>query len=131
MLTKRLHVIYQEIPSFLKAIVGNVVTYGGEESIVDPKSQTVEIRSRNLSFCSQISIKETCKYLVSASNIHQTLVRRHLEVCGCVSMFLNKKLENWYMFTDLEIYKAGVKVINEILENVTSKFIPAVSADFV
>ena len=83
MLTKRLHVIYQEIPSFLKAIVGNVVTYGGEESIVDPKSQTVEIRSRNLSFCSQMSIKETCKYLVSASNIHQTLVRRHLEVCGC------------------------------------------------
>jgi hypothetical protein len=46
-------------------------------------------------------------------------------------MFLNKKLENWYMFTDLEIYKAGVKVINEILENVTSKFIPAVSVDFV
>ena len=54
LLTKRLHVIYQEIPSFLKAIVGNVVTYGGEESIVDPKSQTVEIRSRNLSFCSQM-----------------------------------------------------------------------------
>lgn len=130
LLTKRLHVIYQEIPAFLKAIVGNVVTYGGEESIVDPNSQTVEIRSRNLSFCSQMSIKETCKYSVSASSLHQTLVRRHLEVCGCVSVFLNKKLENWYMLTDLEIYKAGVKVINEILESVTSKFIPAMNAEF-
>ena len=130
LLTKRLHIIYQEIPAFLKAIVGNVVTYGGEESIVDPNSQTVEIRSRNLSFCNQRSIKETCRYSVSTSNLHQTLVKRHLEVCGCVSVFLNKKLENWYMLTDLEIYKTGVKVINEILENVTSKFIPAMSAEF-
>ena len=114
----------------MKAIVGNVVTYGGEESIVDPNSQTMEIQSRNLSFCNQMAIKETCKYSVSASSIHQTLVRRHLEVCGCVSMFLNKKLENWYMLTDLEIYKSGVKVINEILESITSQFIPSVNADF-
>lgn len=77
-----------------------------------------------------MTIKETCHYSVSASNLHQTLVRRRLEVCGCVSVFLNKKLENWYMLTDLEIYKTGVKVINEILESVTSKIVPALNAEF-
>ena len=49
LVTKRLHVIYQDIPAFVKAIIGDVVTYAGEESIVDPKTQTLTLRTKNLS----------------------------------------------------------------------------------
>ena len=60
LVTKRLHVIYQDVPCFVKAIVGDIVTYAGEESIVDPKTKTMTLRTKNLSLNCVASVDELC-----------------------------------------------------------------------
>ena len=100
LVTKRLHVIYQEIPSFVKAIIGDCVTYAGEESVVDPKTKTLTLRTKNLSLTSLATIDELCTYTACTSDPEKTEYTKELSVQGLMGGLLNSNLEKWYVATD-------------------------------
>ena len=124
LVTKRLHVIYQDIPACVKAIIGDVVTYAGEESIVDPKTQTLTLRTKNLSLNCFATVDELCVYKPSAADPSKTEYSKKLSVQGGLSGLLNLKLENWFISTDNQNRSKGINVMNEILGDFSRAFIP-------
>ena len=124
LVTKRLHVIYQDVPSFVSALIGNVVTYAGEESIVDPKEKTLTIRTRNLNLTSIACVKELCNYSVCTDDRSKTEYYKKLEVQGWMTGLLNCSLEKWFIDTDIRNRGNGINVMDEINGSTMSFILP-------
>ena len=93
LITKRLHVIHQRLPHFITALFGNITVYGGEETIVDPKTKTLTVRSKNLSFTRQAAALTFAKTNVIGSN----------------------QIERWYAYNEGHHHTKTVNAINEII----------------
>ena len=124
LVTKRLHVIYQDVPSFIKAIVGNVVTYAGEESIVDPKKKTLTLRTKNLCMTCLASVDEYCVYSACADDPHKTEYMKKMSVQGWLTGFINYRLENWFVDTDKQNRGKGINVMDDIIGGVSQLLLP-------
>ena len=124
LVTKRLHAIYQDVPSFVSAIIGNVVTYAGEESIVDPKKKTLTIRTKNLNLTSIACVKEVCNYSVCTDDISKTEYSKKLEVQGWMTGLLNGSLEKWFIDTDILNRGNGIHVMDEINGSTINYILP-------
>lgn len=129
LVTKRLHVVYQDVPAFVKAIVGDVVTYAGEESIVDPKNKTLTLRTKNLSLNCIATVDELCVYKACESDPSKTEYYKRLAVQGWMTGFINLKLENWFVSTDCQNRSKGISVMDEIIGGVSQILLP-ISKDF-
>ena len=115
LVTKRLHVISQKLPYFIRCIFGDIVTYGGEESIIDPKEKVLQIRSKNLSFTRQATALDTSSYTVCADDPSKTLYVKSTTTYGSTASILNNQIEKWYAYNEGHHFKKGVDVINDIL----------------
>ncbi|KAK8789380.1 hypothetical protein WA588_001265 [Blastocystis sp. NMH] len=115
LVTKRLHVISQKLPYFIRCIFGDIVTYGGEESIIDPKEKALQIRSKNLSFTRQATVLDTSSYTVCADDPSKTLYVKSTTTYGSTASILNNQIEKWYAYNEGHHFKKGVDVINDIL----------------
>ena len=123
-MTKRLHVIYQDVPAFVKAIIGNVVTYAGEESLVDPKKKTLTLRTKNLCMTCLASVDEYCVYSACADDPHKTEYMKKMAVQGWLTGFINYRLENWFVDTDKQNRGKGISVMDEIIGGVSQLLLP-------
>ena len=113
LVTKRLHVINQKLPYFIRCIFGDI--YGGEESIIDPKEKVLQIRSKNLSFTRQATVLDTSSYTVCADDPSKTLYVKSTTTYGSTASILNNQIEKWYAYNEGHHFKKGVDVINDIL----------------
>ena len=124
LVTKRLHVIYQDVPCFVKAIVGDIVTYAGEESIVDPKTKTMALRTKNLSLNCVASVDELCMYTAHPADASKTDYCKKMTVQGWMTGLLNMKLESWFVDTDKKNRGNGISVMDDIIAGVSQLLLP-------
>lgn len=114
-MTKRLHVITQNLPYFMSRLFGNITTYGGEETIIDPKNRILSIHSKNLSFTRQATALDTSSYTVCPTDPSKTLYVKSTTTYGSTASILNNQIEKWYAYNEGHHFKRGVDVMNSIL----------------
>ena len=119
-----MHVIYQDVPAFIYAVVGNVVTYAGEESVVNPHTKTMSLRTKNLSMNMFVSVDEFCTYTQCTDNHDKTQYTKSLVINGLLTGFINYRLENWFVDTDVRNRKNGISVMDEIIGGVSQLLLP-------
>ena len=124
LVTKRLHVVYQEVPAFIRAIIGNVVSYAGEESIVDPKTKTLTLRTKNLSLNTVALCDELCIYTPLREDPTKTNYVKRIHVHGWLCGLVNSQIENWCVDVDKKNRGNGINVMNDILQSFTNFIIP-------
>ena len=127
LVTKRLHVVYQEVPAFIRAIIGNVASYAGEESIVDPKNKTLTLRTKNLTLNSIALCDELCLYTPLDGDSSKTHYTKSIHVHGWLFGFLNNQIENWCVDVDKKNRGNGIAVMDDIIESFSSFMIPSVN----
>ena len=118
-MTKRLHVITQNLPYFMCRLFVNITTYGGEETIIDPKKKILSIHSKNLSFTRQATALDTSSYTVCPTDPSKTLYVKSTTTYGSTASLLNNQIEKWYAYNEGHHFKKGVDVINSILSGAT------------
>ena len=124
LVTKRLHVIYQDIPGFVAAIVGNVVTYAGEESIVNHKEKTLTIRTKNINLTSIVEVKEFCTDSPCRNDDSRTQYMKRMTVQGWMKGFINCTLESWFVDVDKKNRGNGINVMDEIIGGFSQLVLP-------
>ena len=125
LVTKRLHVVYQDAPVYIRAIIGDVVSYAGEESIINPKTKTMTMRTKNISLSCVASCDELCVYTQAANDHSKTDYRKCIHVQGWLYGFLNSQIENWCVDIDKKNRGNGINVMNEILSSFSSFVLPS------
>jgi len=69
------------IPQWVQSIVGSPnVMYANEHSSVDPRRQTMVLKSRNITFCNFIAVDEQLVYSIHPENPRYTLLRQEAVV---------------------------------------------------
>ena len=124
LVTKRLHVVYQEVPYFIRAILGNVASYAGEESIIDPKKKYLTMRTKNLSLGCVALCDELCVYTPNAENPAKTTFQKSIHVQGWLYGLINSKVEDWCVDVDKKNRCNGVNVMNDIIQSFAQFVIP-------
>ena len=124
LVTKRLHVIYQDVPSWVRAIIGDIVTYAGEESIADPKNKTLTLRTKNLNLTSIAAVDELCVYKPSREDATKTSYTKNMTVQGWMTGFVNCTLEGWFVDNDKKNRGNGINVMDEIIGGVAQLVLP-------
>ena len=99
----------------MQCITGNVVTYGGEESIVDPKKKTVTIHAKNLSFTKQATALDTSSYTVNPDDPNKTDYVKSTTTFGKTYSLINNQIEKWYAYNEGRHFLKGVEVLNDII----------------
>lgn len=115
LVTKRLHVIQQRLPSFIQRISGNIVTYGGEESVIDPRNKTVIIHTKNLSFTNEASVLDVGSYYVNPEDPSKTDYIKTTITYGKTLGVVNGQIERWYAYNEGRHFKKGIHVIDDFL----------------
>ena len=124
LVTKRLHVVYQEVPAFIRAIMGDMVSYAGEESVVDPKTKTLTLRTKNISLDCIASCDELCVYTPLAVDASKTDYRKSIHVQGWLYGLLNSRIEDWCVDVDRKNRGNGISVMDELLSGFTKFVLP-------
>ncbi|KNB41641.1 hypothetical protein JH06_4880 [Blastocystis sp. subtype 4] len=124
LVTKRLHAVYQEVPYFIRCIIGNVVSYAGEESIVDPKTKSLTLRTKNLSMSCVALCDELCVYTPLAGDSRKTMYRKSIHVQGWLYGLANSKVEDWCVDVDKKNRGNGINVMDEIIQGFTQFVLP-------
>ncbi|KAK8801116.1 hypothetical protein WA158_001887 [Blastocystis sp. Blastoise] len=131
LVTKRLHVISQDVPSYIRAIVGTPVSYAGEESIVDPQNKTLTMKTLNLSMNCMVTIDELCRYTAHGKN--NSLYTKDLKISAHLNRWMDSTIEDWCVSVDAANRFNGFKVMEEIASGVCDSFVesftPRVSPD--
>lgn len=115
LITKRLHVIHQRLPHFITALFGNITVYGGEETIVDPKTKTLTVRSKNLSFTRQAAALDTSLYTVDPEDASKTSFFKRTTTFAKTNVIGSNQIERWYAYNEGHHHTKTVNAINEII----------------
>lgn len=126
MVTKRLHAVYQEVPSYIRAFVGDYCSYAGEESIIDPKTKTLTMRTKNISLGCIAKCDELCVYKSLAGDKSKTDYRKYVHVESYLYGFINGLVEDWCIDVDRKNRGNGITVMDDILKSFTPFAIPQV-----
>ena len=115
LITKRLHVIYQNLPFFMRKMLGNIVTYGGEESIIDPKKKQLIIHSKNLSFTRQAAALDVSSYTVCKDDPTKTEYTKSTTTFAKIAMLMSNQIERWYAYNEGHHFKKSIDVMNDLI----------------
>ena len=124
LVTKRLHAVYQETPSYIRAFVGDYCSYAGEESIINPKTKTFSMRTKNISLGCIALCDELCVYKPLPGDMSKTDYRKYVHVHAYLYGFINNLVEDWCVDVDRKNRGNGITVMDEILKSFTSFVIP-------
>ena len=125
LVTKRLHAVYQEVPSYIRAFVGDYVSYAGEESVIDPKEKTFTMRTKNISLGCIASCDELCIYKSHSDDLSKTNYTKYVHIQGWLYGFINNTIENWCVDVDRKNRGNGITVMDEIINSFTSFVLPS------
>ena len=107
--------IYQNLPYFIQRVFGNIVTYGGEESIIDPKKKQLIIHSKNLSFTRQAAALYVSSYTVCENDPKKTDYKKSTTTFAKITLLMSSQIEKWYAYNEGHHFKKSVEVMNDIL----------------
>lgn len=107
--------IYQNLPYFIQRVFGNIVTYGGEESIIDPKKKQLIIHSKNLSFTRQAAALDVSSYTVCENDPKKTDYKKSTTTFAKITLLMSSQIEKWYAYNEGHHFKKSVEVMNDIL----------------
>jgi len=97
---------------WLKRMIPDMV-FTIEVSVVDPKNQTMLIRSRNLSSQSIMQMDESCVYKALCPKT--TLYKQEIKFHATVNSLVNSKIENYAMAHAKEKSTIGIQAMEDIL----------------
>ncbi|CCI49383.1 unnamed protein product [Albugo candida] len=113
------------IPNWAKNLIGGSTSYVYEESICDPRTKRLKLKSTNLSFRSVATIEETCVYSVHPNNSQQTLYRAEAKVSAFIP-FISSKLERFSVRSGSETAADSIRAIENICNDIfEGTFAPA------
>uniref|UniRef100_K3X4H0 PRELI/MSF1 domain-containing protein n=1 Tax=Globisporangium ultimum (strain ATCC 200006 / CBS 805.95 / DAOM BR144) TaxID=431595 RepID=K3X4H0_GLOUD len=104
------------LPSWAKSMLGTS-SYVFEETVCDPKTKTLVLKSTNLSFRSVATVEETCVYSVHPENNDMTLYQAEAKVTAFVPM-LSKKLESFSVSRGAETAAKGIRAVEAICNDI-------------
>lgn len=104
------------VPSWAKSMLGTS-SYVFEETVCDPKTKTLVLKSTNLSFRSVATVEETCVYSVHPENADMTLYKAEAKVTAFVPM-LSKKLESFSVSRGAETAAKGIRAVEAICHDI-------------
>lgn len=124
LVTKRIHVAYQDVPSYIRYFLGNVASYAGEESVVDPKTKTLTLRTKNLTLGCVALCDELCVYTPMPGNPAKTHYNKGVHVQGWLYGIINSMIEDWCIDVDKKNRGNGINVMDEIIRGFSNFVLP-------
>ncbi|EFA82537.1 slowmo family protein [Heterostelium album PN500] len=112
----RLIICKGSMPTWLKPIVGSNECFFYEETTVDPKTQTMVLKTKNLSFSNILGLEEVCTYTPDPSNAEWTQFKQEAKVTSSV-FGVARKLEAFC----LERFKTNATKGRAIMEQAIQK----------
>jgi PRELI-like family len=82
-----------KFPSWMSPFCSNVHMYCLEETVVDPRNQTMVLRSKNITGSSLLELEEVCKYVPSPSG-ESTLFEQNVSINAHL-FGLASRIEDW------------------------------------
>ena len=70
------------------------------------------------------SVDEFCTYTQCTDNHDKTQYTKSLVINGLLTGFINYRLENWFVDTDVRNRKNGISVMDEIIGGVSQLLLP-------
>lgn len=123
--SERLITCRQSAPAWISAVIGgDGFSYVREVSEVDPKAQTLVMRSQNLTFNEVLKVFETVKYTKSSKNPKETEFYQE----ACISAQFGKlcnRLEDFCADRFMQNAKLGRSAFELVLQRLTSRGAPA------
>ncbi|XP_075679020.1 PRELI domain containing slowmo isoform X1 [Dermatophagoides pteronyssinus] len=109
------------LPGWAESLLGRSKTYASEYSEIDPRAKNFTLRSKNISFCNELSIIEQLTYKPHPSNPNKTLMTQEtvVEVHGIpLSSYLEDFVHKDIMRNAAKGRQAMELVIGKINEEV-------------
>ncbi|GAM16855.1 hypothetical protein SAMD00019534_000300, partial [Acytostelium subglobosum LB1] len=112
----RLMICKGSMPSWLVPILGSNECFFYEEAIVDPKTQTMVLKSKNLSFSNILGLEEVCTYTPDPNNNEWTHFKQEATVTASI-FGVAKKVESFC----LDKFKANAQKGRNVMEQAILK----------
>eukprot|EP00744_Colponema_vietnamica_P016905 GILI01023740.1.p1 GENE.GILI01023740.1~~GILI01023740.1.p1 ORF type:complete len:179 (-),score=9.61 GILI01023740.1:79-615(-) len=115
--SKRLMTLKYNLPSWVEKLANqNLAGYAVEESTVDVKSQTLVLKSVNLSFSNVMTVAETCTYKQHPENPDWTLYTQEAVITSYAPGLLKNKLESLSESNCAKNASSGTGAVQKICE---------------
>lgn len=112
------------LPGWAKSVLGSS-SYVYEETVCDPRTKTLVLKSTNLSFRSVATVEETCVYSVHPDDDQMTLYEAEAKVTAFVPL-LSKKLESFSVSRGADTAAKGIRAVEGICHDIfQGTFVPA------
>jgi PRELI-like family len=103
------------VPGWLRTFLGADMTYALEESVVDPVTRTMVLRTHNLSYRSLMDVEETCTYTVNAENSAHTDFQQDVSV-RAFPFGIAGRMEHWSVDRFKQNAMKGRSVMEQAVE---------------
>jgi len=108
------------IPSWLSSFNVPTSAYAAETTIVDPKTQKMIIRSRNLTGSNVMIVEEECSYMPSMTNKNHTRYIQSASISAFLPMFSGKFEQ--YSYANMHIKsKLGLDTMETLCQNIKNE----------
>jgi hypothetical protein len=116
--TYRLIACETALPGWVAALAGTNRAYTLEQSISNPRTKTMVVRSRNLTGASMLLINETCIYQQDPKNPTCTQYRQIAEIKANM-LGVRSALESFCHSDMVKKSQTGIKVVEELCQKLT------------
>jgi len=118
--TKRLITCKTNFPSFLTKWFNADLCYIYEESEVNPKTKTMQLRAKNLTLANILEVTETCTYTVNPENNNWTTFTQQAEFNGCdfLSNYIKTSIEQLSLDRFKQNAHKGLEVMDLVCERI-------------
>ncbi|EGD81614.1 hypothetical protein PTSG_02331 [Salpingoeca rosetta] len=90
--SKRLITTNFQVPGWVRRLIGCNCIHAIEESKVDPRTQSLEMVSKNVTFCNLLNVKESITYSPDPSDPNKTVMTQKAEVSVPSMTYVEKTL---------------------------------------
>lgn len=120
MVTNRIMSCESAIPSWLRAVGLPQTCFVAESSVVDPKTQTMVVKSSNLSGASVMVVEETCTYTASPANPTTATVYKQEARITAFLPFVASRCESYSIANLQTKSKEGMAVVERLCQRIAT-----------
>lgn len=117
LVTCRLIACESALPTWVAALGVSPFAYAAEQTIVNPKTKEMVVRSRNITGSSLIQVEEECRYKADSTNLNQTHYTQTAKVTAFMPLFY-RRLESYTVANFASKSHQGLEVIESFCQNV-------------
>jgi len=120
----RVHCVSSNVPSWVPAAK---MQYAVEETVVDPKAESMVIKSRNVTGASMLLVEETCTYSAHPENKQWTEYKQTAQITSWLPL-ISAKLEGYTVDSMLHKSKEGVKAVELLCDRAKAEGVSALAS---